>query len=385
MTSALLSPAALGALLAIAAPLVIHLARRAETRTIDFAALRWLTPNPRPVRRLHLDERLLLAVRIALITAIVVTLAQPVARPSGDGRPIVAVSPAVDVADVPDQGQHRVWLAPGFPGLDQPAPRRAESVASLARQLDAETPAGTPITLIVPPDIEGVDAQRLFLSRKVEWRIARAARPTSPAPAGSPPRLVVRYSPTHEAEAGYFRAAAVAYAGPGKAPVFDAASVEQAIPAGPAYLIWLSDAPLSAQALDWIESGGVALLASGTPSPVEGPQRVVWRQAHGPGLATAGRFGAGRVVALTQPLAAETLPELLEPDFPDRLWALLTDPPAPGRVAASDYAPSWITSGSIARYNPHPVDLRPWLALLICGLFGGERWLATRRRRAVAA
>ena len=69
MIPALLAPAALGALLAVLVPLAIHIARRTETQVIDFAALRWLNPNPRPVRRLRLDERLLLAARIVLVAA----------------------------------------------------------------------------------------------------------------------------------------------------------------------------------------------------------------------------------------------------------------------------------------------------------------------------
>jgi hypothetical protein len=383
MTPALLVPAALGALLAVLVPLAIHIARRTETQTIDFAALRWLNPNPKPIQRLRLDERLLLAVRIALVIAVVLALAQPVLRPTGDGRPVMAVSPSVEAKSVADRGERRVWLAPGFPSLDQPAPTASAPFASLVRQLDAETPGKTPITIVAPPDLSG-DAERLYLTRKVDWRIAAAARRPTATPAPAPPSLTVRYAPSNEGAIGYFRAAATAFAEPGKPPAFDAALVDSPLPRTARYLVWLSSAPMPAPILDWIEAGGVALLTYDAPSPVEGVQPPVWRDAEGAPLATAGRFGKGRVLRLALPLEPSVLPALVEPDFPEQLWTLLAPPPAPDRVAAADYAPS-VRAIPGATYNPPPVSLRPWLALLIALIFAAERWLATRRERPVAA
>ncbi len=385
MTPPLLLPTALGALIAVGVPLAIHIARRTETQTIDFAALRWLDPNPRPVRRPRLDERVLLAVRIALIVAIALLLAHPVARPSGDTRAIVAVSPAVDIAAVPDRGERRVWLALGFPGLDRPAPALPASPASLIRQLDAETPARTPITVVVPPELTGVDAQRLYLSRPVDWRIAASSRPPERVAARTPPALTVRYSPDGEDAVRYFRAAAAAFAEPGKPPAFDAAPVDRPLPQTARYLVWLSSAPMPSAILDWIEAGGVALLAHDAPSPVEGAQRVAWRDTTGEPLASAGRFGKGRVLRLARPLEPRAIPALVESDFPETLWSLLAPPPPPDRVASADYAPTMRATPGAPPYNPHPVDLRPWLAVAIAALFAVERWLATRRRRPIAA
>ncbi len=370
MIPALLIPAALGALLTVLVPLAIHIARRTETQTIDFAALRWL-------------KRLLLAVRIALVVAIVLALAEPVLRPTGDGRPVLAVSPAVDVKRVPDRGERRVWLAPGFPSLDRPAPAGSADFASLARQLDAETPGKTPITIIAPPELTG-DAERLYLSRKVDWRIGTPARGPTIAPTPAPPSLTVRYAPANDRAVGYFRAAATAFAEPGKPAAFDAAPADNSVPKTARYLVWLSSAPMSAPLLDWIETGGVALLAMDAPSPVEGAQPTVWRDAEGAPLATAGRFGKGRVLSLVRALEPRAMPALVEADFPEQLWTLLAPPPAPNRVAAADYAPD-VRATAGATYNPHPVSLRPWLALLIALIFAAERWLATRRDRPVAA
>lgn len=379
MTPALLAPLALGALLAVLVPLAIHIARRTETQVIDFAALRWLNPNPKPVRRLRLDERMLLALRIALIVAVVLALAEPVLRPTGDGRPVIAVSPAVDAKSLPDRGERRVWLAPGFPSLDRPAPKAAD-FASLVRQLDAETPGKTRITIVAPPELNG-DGERLYLSRKVDWRVGKpASRPANVA-APAPPALTARYDTAGERAVGYFRAAATAFAEPGKPAAFDAATTDTAIPRTARYLVWLSSAPMPAATIDWIDAGGVALLTQAAPSPVDGVQAVAWRDDEGEPVATAGRFGKGRVIRLTRPLEPSAMPALVEADFPDQLWMLLAPPPAPTAVAAADYAPSV----RAATYNPHPVSLRPWMALTIILLFAAERWLATRRSRTTPA
>ncbi|PIB91866.1 BatA domain-containing protein [Caulobacter sp. FWC2] len=385
MIPALLAPAALGALLAVLVPLAIHIARRTETQVIDFAALRWLNPNPKPVQRLRLDERLLLVVRIALVIAVVLALAEPVLRPTGDGRPVIAVSPAVDAKTVPDHGERRVWLAPGFPSLDRPAPAPSADFASLLRQLDAETSAKTAITVVAPPELTGADAERLYLSRKVDWRIGAAPARSKTVTVPTPPALTVRYAPGNERAVGYFRAAATAYAEGGKPPAFDAAAADSPIPRTARYLVWLSGAPMPAATLDWIEAGGVALLGHDAPSPVEGAQPTAWRDAEGAPLATAGRFGEGRVLRLTRPLEPSAMPVLVEPDFPAQLWTLLAPPPAPSRVAATDYAPSVRPAAGGMAYNPNPVSLRPWLALLIALIVAAERWLATRRDRPVAA
>ena len=67
----------------------------------------------------------------------------------------------------------------------------------------------------------------------------------------------------------------------------------------------------------------------------------------------------------TRQLTPADMPELLEPDFPARLRALFDMPaPLPARVAAADYAP--VTGGR--GYDQQPLELRPWLAVLIAAL-----------------
>lgn len=88
-------------------------------------------------------------------------------------------------------------------------------------------------------------------------------------------------------------------------------------------------------------------------------------------------LGNGRVLQLTRALAPATLPEVLDPDFPERLRTLFDPPPLPTSAFAATHAPR--SGGPALSPTPHP--LHPWLALLVATLFMLERWLATSRRR----
>ena len=380
MSPALLLPAGLAALLALAIPVVIHIARKTESRTVAFAALRWLDAAPRPRRSRTIDERLLLAARLILLTLIALWLAAPVLWNAADDRTVVAVAPGTDaetVAATVVKGDRVVWLAPGFPEHGGLAPSAPEDVASLIRQLDAELPADTPLKLVVPATLTDVDAERPRLSRRVEWTVGaetsarRVAAPETPA-------LTVRYAPDAEAAAVYFRAAATAWTAADAEPRFDAQPIDRGVPGGARHLVWLASGPVPAPVERWIRDGGVILTSLEARIPVEGETVPVWRGTAGEPLAVAGRLGRGRVIRLTRALEAAAVPQLVEPGFPDALLTMLDPRPAPARVAAVDHAP---LTGA-APYDQPPLDLRPWLALLIAFVFATERYLATRRQRA---
>lgn len=382
MNPALLLPAGLAALLALAIPVVIHIARRTESRTIDFAALRWLDPQPKPRRSLTIDERLLLAARLLLLALIALWLAAPVLWDGADTRTVVAVTPGADaqtLAAATTEGDRVVWLAPGFPEYGALAPAAPEDVVSLIRQLDAELPRGATVKLVVPATLDGVDAERPRLSRRVEWAVGAEA-PARRVPVPAPPPLTVRYASEAEDAVRYVRAAATAWAAADAEPAFAAEPIDRAVPGSARHLIWLASGPVSAPVEAWVRSGGVILTALEARIPVEGETVAVWRGTAGEPLAVAGRLGRGRVIRLTRALEPAAVPQLVEPDFPDALLTMLDPRPAPARVAAVDHAP---LTGA-APYDQPPLDLRPWLALLIALIFAGERWLATRRQRGAA-
>lgn len=373
---ALLLPAGLLALVALALPALIHLARRSEERRTDFAALRWLSEKPKPRQRLRFDEWPLLLVRLLLLALVALWLAKPALRGEGDTTPWIVAVPGVDAAQtlaVGDERSERRWLAPGFPAIDSAAPPPAGPVASLLRELDADLPAGAALTVLLPERLSGLDGERLRLSRPVDWQVRAGAMPAPRAAAPAMPTLVVRYAATQTAGLRYLRAAAVAWQPPGKPLGYSAAGLDAPLPDTRSLLVWLAPGVLPPALTSWVDSGGTALVAA---------EARLDAAAGSPGaLADEYLLGRGRLLRFAQPLTPAAMPALLEPDFPRRLQMLLAPPAAaPSAARAVDVAP--LAGG--ASYPRAARDLQPWLALLIALVFLGERWMATRRARRVA-
>lgn len=389
MNPALLLPLGLAALAAWLLPLLIHLVRRSERITTDFAALRWLRERPHPRHRLRWDEWPLLLLRLALLAVLALWLARPVDTGDERSQPWVAVVPGVDPAIVRAQADTRVhWLVPGFPEFAQTPRVGPLPLGSLLRELDATLPPHAALTVWVPERIGGLDAERPRLSRPVEWRVVPGGMPAdAPAPAQEPFRLDVRYVPDREDAVRYLRAAALAWNPDGQASerVFAQApvSTQTLPPRNERVLVWLAPGALPAHVRDWIAAGGTALLDADSAWPAGvGIERVaLWRNDQGEVLAEGARVGQGRVVRFVRRLTPHALPALLEPTFPARLRALFASAPvAPAQAFANDQQP--LSGGVPAR--PAPRDLRPWLALLVAAMFALERWMATRPRGADA-
>jgi hypothetical protein len=137
-----------------------------------------------------------------------------------------------------------------------------------------------------------------------------------------------------------------------------------------------------ARVVEWARAGGTLLLDSQATIADIPTLAPLWRDDTGATLAEGAAYGTGRLVRFTKSLAPADMPPLLDGDFPRRLRALLDSaPPAPARVAAVDHAP--VTGG--AAYPPAPRELAPWWILAIALVFALERWMATSRRRGVAA
>ncbi|MEG3183248.1 BatA domain-containing protein [Novilysobacter erysipheiresistens] len=403
MTVSLLLPIGLSALAALLLPLLVHLARRSEQRLVVFAALRWLQAKAQPQRKHRFDEILLLVLRLLLLAALALLLAGPVLFGRPDRTARVLVAPGVDAAAVRDRigadDARWHWAAPGFPVIDEDhtrAPDRppadAPSFSSLLREMDATLPAGTPLTVLVPPVLVGADAERPRLSRRVEWRIVSAdgrAAIEPPVPSTTAiPTLMVRHAPERADSLRYLRAAGAAWlvaredkaAANPVAPVTIAPASTPLDPDQP-HLVWLVPGPLPNAVREWIAAGGEALLDADTVAPELAEAAVVWRGPDSP-LARAARLGRGRIMQLQHELRPAAMPVLLEPDFPIQLQRLFTEPPpAPTRVEAAAHAPRM----GLAAYPETPRPLAPWLAVLVALLFLLERWVANGPRRRPAA
>ena len=447
----LLLPAGLLALAALALPLLLHLARREEQRPVEFAALRWLQARVRPRHRLRFEERLLLALRLLLVALLALLLARPVlplegrdaawivaapgvavealrdARHVGDGAAATAEAGRDVDVDVDTDGRNdgttvqRRWLAPGFPALgDTPAPAHGPATISLLRELDMRMPTDTPLVVLVPPVLDGVDAERPRLSRPVQWRVVpagddRAAGDIGGGTAGTAddadsngsartptPTIIIRDA-GNGAGARYLRAVSAAWQEPlhgarrddagddsghgrsdhpgdtGDAMVGERGEVWAArAPTDLEVHAWLAAGELPAEAMAWIEAGGTALLAHDTRLAALDGAPTLWHDDQGRPLLRGTALGSGHVLQWTRALEPEAMPVLLEADFPHRLRAALQPPPPPARVLAAEHAP---LTGSVGPWPQGLRELSPWLALAIALLCLLERWLASGTRR----
>lgn len=376
MSLGLLFPLGLAMLAGLLLPLLVHLARREEQRPTDFAALRWLSARLRPRQKIRFEEWLLLALRLLLVALFALLVARPVLLGGAGDAPWLLVAPGVDANAAPamPEDTQRRWLAPGFPALDTPRPDATQPIGSLLRQLDADLPAATPVTVLVPSVIEGADGERPRLSRAVDWRVVpgdiAAAEPATVAPLS----LAVRHVATQDAALPYLRAAQAAW---GDTARVDIADVAAPIGKDTRHLIWLAPGALPAEVQAFVRDGGRALLSSETTWPLPQPGISAWPAVDGDGFAQVARFGKGQMLQLRRPLTAAAMPVLLEPTFPQQLRALLQPPPPlPARADAAAYAP--VTGG--ASFPETPRELVTPLLWLLVALFALERWLASGRR-----
>lgn len=377
MNPVLLAPLGLAALAALIVPLLIHLRRRTEQVPTDFAALRWLDPRPRPRQRIRFDEWPLLVTRLLLVALLALLLAQPALFGVKDDAPRVLVAPGVEPAPYQREGTEVRWLAPGFPVTDTTAPTGPVPLASLIRQFDAELPPRAPLTIVVPAVIDGADADRLRLTRRVRWEVVPGAMASAKPAAAAAPTLAVRHLPNRDGGASYLRAATGAW---GAGARFDSAASE-ALPSPDHLLVWLRPGPVPEAVADWIDTGGTALLGADATFAMPGSTLALWRDAGGASLIEGSALGKGRVLRFTRALTPQAMPELLEPEFAaDLRKAITPTPPPPARVYASDYTPA----AGVAPFPQPPLPLGAWLAVLIAAVLLIERWLATIPRRNLA-
>ncbi len=383
MSFALLFPLGLAALAALALPLLLHLLRRRELRSAEFAALRWIHVEAAPRRRLRVERPWLLLLRLLLLGLLALLLAQPVLRRGEAQVPAVLVAPGVELAAARAQrappGAAWRWLAPGFPPLEA-SPPPAGDFWSLLRELDAGLPSGARPLLIVPRQIAGLDGERPRLAHAFDWRVLDGATPLAPAAAAPRLRLELRAPAADPWSRHVFEALVAAWnvADPDCCELA-VESIDAALPDRTAWLVWADD-PVPARVWRWIEAGGSALVVG---EGMQGPAAdgALWRDRDGRALAARELRGAGRLLRLAGPLRPESLPELLEADFPARVRAMLAPPPAPNLADAAQARPR---IGSVPRGEAaaagDAVPLDPWLTLAIALLFLFERLLATARQ-----
>jgi hypothetical protein len=384
----LLTPLGLAALAAAALPLVIHWIRRSDRQRVSFAAMRYLREQPHFREKSRLHERWLLLLRILSIAALSLWLSLPVWRTHSEPQsPWILIAPGVDAAaaersfTAPVDEWH--WLAPGFPSLETAPIAKPElpgaSLTSLVREVDSELTPGTALTIVVPADLGGLDAERLQLRRTVTWRVLPGVSPESKTEARPTLTLAARYDPADLSDLPLVRALASAWQADGRALQVDIAPRDKPLPALPALLIWPGPtAPNSVT--EWVRGGG-SLLVSGQPAAVGS---VVLADEDGTPVLRKQMLGAGRVLSLAGPLKVSDVPALASPDFPKILAAQLPDlTSAPDRAPAASVTPLQPPAASAPLGRPQ--SLAPYFAILIAFIFLIERLWATRTRHAPGA
>lgn len=376
MTPLLLAPLGLAALAALIVPLLIHLRRRTEEVPVDFAALRWLDALPRPRSKLRFDELVLLALRMILIALLALLLARPAVLGWHDDAAPILVAPGVEpVAARASAGPEADlrWIAPGFPDIATPPPPQSP-VSSLIRQFDAELAPEVPLTIMVPPVLNGVDAEPLRLTRAVQWQVVKGSQKADDPALAAIPALAVRYAAGGEAPVRYFRAAAAAWQ---DEPRFEARAGGE-LPPRDQVLVWLAPGRVPQAVVDWVSAGGTAVLSQAAEVAMPEPTTALWRDDAGETLVEGGPLGSGRLLRFARPLEPAAMPALLDAAFAARLRDLIAPAaPPPARVLSTAFAPK----ASTPPFPLPPRELSAWLGILITLVFCAERVLASRRRR----
>ncbi|HDS1138932.1 TPA: BatA domain-containing protein [Stenotrophomonas maltophilia] len=371
----LLFPLGLAALAAGLLPLLIHLARRHPYTPLDFAALRWLRAQIRPRQRIRFDDWPLLLVRLLLLAALALLLARPaLTGPAPVPTAWTVVAPGLDATALrgtaEDGNWH--WLAPGFPTIDQAPPVSSAPLPSLLRELDAQLPAGTALTVHVPDPLPGLDGARLQLSREVHWR-PQPMPVTSQPSATATPRLRM-HSGAPAAAQHWLNALQRAWGM--QAPLAPLSA--DALPGRGEIGVWSRSDALPANWQAWLRDGG-RVVTAGTPAD---EASILLRNAEGTPLLWRQRIGHGVLLSLPGDWDASGNAALRDPQLPRALLLALQAPPSPRLGDARDQAP---LRSALPAATPPVREPTPWLLLAIVLLFALERWMASSGRRRVAA
>lgn len=214
------APLGLGALGAVAVPLLLHLVRR-PAKVVRVGSLRLLPAQKLNLRSWVWRERLLLALRVLLLTLLVLALAGARWRPPEPGAVRWAfVLPGAEFDGAAraewerlgEAGFERRVMTAGFPswGAGVAVPTEPVDVWSLLREVDARVAEGSEAVVFGPATAEYFRGVRPVLGHlRVNWRPTPGVKRESVGGmAERPPvRVAVRAAPNRAEDARYLRAA----------------------------------------------------------------------------------------------------------------------------------------------------------------------------------
>lgn len=367
MNLSLLWPAALFGVVALLLPVLLHRLPRRQSKLRRFAALRFIGRHASPRQQKRISEWWLLALRLGLLSSLLLWLALPVWRDwvglDLHWRAVwPGVSPAALASATP--ADRSLWLLPNFPDSDRPPAGDVTQAASLLRQLATEVPPNDRLSVLVPAELSGLDADALSLARPVQWELAKEAPPeVTPGPLV----LAVRLEANAAASPWLEAALAAWQQDPELATRIDRGDADRLVPEQAKAVLWLGNQPaprFAAKPVPWLQ------IPTESPLPTEAQsvhQALPWES-----------IGAGNA-RLLAPLTPAAIPTVLDPDFPHQLHALLFQrEPRPSSAPAASIVPTV----SVQAQPRSTLELHDVIALLIAVLLLLERWVASGRRLA---
>jgi aerotolerance regulator-like protein len=296
---------------------------------VRVGSIRLLSGSPPPMeRRPRLYDPWLLALRCALLAALVLALARPTWAP----RRETATTWALVATDVVDRA-----------GLVDSLERAAKTVRPLDPSdlwlsltiADQAAPPGTRFEVYAAPLLRGTRGTRPQLRSPVVWHPRASARgPGGPAAPAFRGRIVAVFADAARSDDARYVAAALMAAGtvtgiPAIVTTRAAAAADQDAVSSADWIVWLSEQPLPQVVSERLQAGATVLTDVGraqqsvTRVAVGLDHAAVWTDATGDPLLTVTRAGRGLRYRFLSRFAPAWSSLVLDPRFPEamaRLW-----------------------------------------------------------------
>ena len=324
-----LAPRWLAGLASLALPIALHLWSRRSGRAVRVGSVRLLGGSPPPMaRRPHLYDPWLLVLRCAMLSALVLALAQPTWSP----RRVPAPTWALVATDAVNRA-----------GLIDSLERAGRTVRPLDPSdfwlslaiADQAAPPGTRFEVYAAPRLSATRGARPELRAPVTWHPRASARP-SEAPATSPSRgrIVTVFADGGRRDDARYVAAAFQAAGtvsgiPAVVTTRAAAAADAGSVRSADWIVWLSELPLPEVVTQRLQGGATVLTDVGRPQPAvtraafELDHAPVWTDPTGQPLLTVTRAGRGLRYRFLSRFSPTWSGLVLDPRFPEavaRLW-----------------------------------------------------------------